>query len=50
MPKPALSISTSAGNAVLDILKSWDIDDKIVAMGFNTKAVNTYVKNEWSEE
>lgn len=45
VPKLACGTGCNTGNAVYTILKSWDLDGKIIGMGFDTTAVNTGLKN-----
>lgn len=45
VPKVASATGVNTGNAVHGVLQSWDLDRKIIGMGFDTTAVNTGAKN-----
>lgn len=45
VPKLASARGSKTGDEVLKILKTWNLDDKVIGMGFDTTAVNTGVKS-----
>lgn len=45
VPKLSSATGSETGDAVLKTLKTWDLDDKVIGMGFDTTAVNTGVKS-----
>lgn len=45
VPKLSSATGSETGDAVFKTLKTWDLDDKVIGMGFDTTAVNTGVKS-----
>lgn len=45
VPKLACGTGWNTGEAVYKILQTWDLEGKIIGMGFDTTSVNTGVQN-----